>query len=72
MRFEPRARCNCVLVGPRQRITGARREGVLVFEIPDREHGSGVDHRHARALGVAREGMTVTGTRSQRVEKVVV
>jgi len=59
-------------LGPRQRITGARREDVLVFEIPDREHRSGVDRRHARVLGVAREGMTVTGTRSQRVEKVVV
>ena len=71
MRFAPRARCNCVFWA-RQRITGARREDVLIFEIPDREHGSGVGRGHARALGVAREGMTVTGTRRQRVEKVVV
>ena len=51
---------------------GARMEDVLIFEIPNREHGSGVGRRHARALSVAGEGMTVTSTRGQRVEKVVV
>ena len=48
------------------------RRNLLIFEIPDREHGSGVGCGHARALRVAREGMSVTGTRGQRVEKVVV
>jgi len=53
-------------------LTHGRNDDALVFEIPDREHRSGVSFGHACSSGVAREGMTMTRPRGQCVEKVVI
>jgi hypothetical protein len=54
---------------------GTERKGghVLVFKVADREHGGRIGLGDAFSCGgVARERMSVTCARGQRVEKVIV